>query len=69
MKEFNDFLDEFKKLLKKYQVELRVNESIRNWSNLFQLEIKINGKKVKKIGIDELELVEIAYLLKKFGGE
>jgi len=68
-KEVIDFFKEFKDILKKYQVELVVNDKIKNDTNLFQLELKLKGKKVKSIGLDDLNLVEIAYLLRKFRRE
>ena len=68
-KEVIIFLKEFKDILKKYQVELVVNDKIKNDTNLFQLELKLKGKKVKSIGLDNLNLVEIAYLLRKFRRE
>ena len=68
-KEVIDFFKEFKDILKKYQVEIKVNDKIKNDTNLFQLELKLKGKKVKSIGLDDLNLVEIAYLLRKFRRE
>jgi len=46
-KEVIDFFKEFKDILKKYQVELVVNDKIKNDTNLFQLELKLKGKKSK----------------------